>query len=76
MPRKLLFVVNPNAGKGAIHEKALSCIDLFVPALRSLSIQRSKRGTQRGLYRSVQQSLKESSALEATEHSMRWFPDS
>lgn len=32
MPRKLLFVVNPNAGKGAIHEKALSCIDLFVRA--------------------------------------------
>lgn len=32
MPRKLLFVINPSAGKGAIHEKALSCIDLFVRA--------------------------------------------
>ncbi len=30
MPRKLLFVINPNAGKGTINEKALSCIDLFV----------------------------------------------
>ncbi len=32
MPRKLLFVINPSAGKGAIREKALDCIDLFVQA--------------------------------------------
>lgn len=30
MPQKLLFVINPSAGKGAIREKTLDCIDLFV----------------------------------------------
>lgn len=30
MPQKLLFIINPDAGKGAIREKTLDCIDLFV----------------------------------------------
>lgn len=30
MPQKLLFVINPDAGKGTIREKTLDCIDLFV----------------------------------------------
>lgn len=32
MTQKLLFIINPNAGKGEIRETALDCIDLFVKA--------------------------------------------
>lgn len=38
MKPKLLFIVNPNAGKGAIHGAALDCIDIFVQAGFDVSV--------------------------------------
>lgn len=38
MRPKLLFIVNPNAGKGAIHSAALDCIDIFVQAGFDVSV--------------------------------------
>ena len=32
MNQKLLFIINPHAGKGAIQNSALGCIDIFVKA--------------------------------------------
>lgn len=32
MPRKLLFIVNPNSGKGEMRQHVVECVDLFVKA--------------------------------------------
>ena len=32
MPQRLLFIVNPNSGKGEMRHQAIDCIDRFVKA--------------------------------------------
>lgn len=43
MRQKLLFIINPNAGKGAIRTAALDCIDVFVRAGYDVTVYTTQR---------------------------------